>query len=190
MILGITGTIGAGKSTVCKILSKKNIPIVSADDIGHKILQKEEVKEILLKTFGNIFNENGQVDRKLLADIAFGSKENLEKLNSITHPLIREEIKKQATELEKTYPIVACEIPLLFESGWTDLCDKILTVYLSKEETVNRLIIRGMTEDDALRRYEIQMSPEEKIRKSHFSVCNDGNFEKLAFKVAQVLDKC
>lgn len=190
MILGITGTIGAGKSTVCNILKEHNIPVVDADKIGHKVLTYEKVKEKLFENFGNVFDNEKNVDRKKLANMVFEDKSKLEILNSIVHPIIREEIKKETFELSKNHKIVACEIPLLYECGFEDLVDKVLVVYLSEKETLKRLVKRGMTEKDAKNRIKNQMLFKEKLKKCDFSLLNEENFEKLAFKVALILKKC
>ena len=86
MILGVTGTIGAGKTTVCNILRDLGCPVISADEIGHEVLTYASVKESLRETFGDVFDREGNVDRKKLAGAVFSSKENLEKLNSISSP--------------------------------------------------------------------------------------------------------
>ncbi|MBQ7256983.1 MAG: dephospho-CoA kinase [Abditibacteriota bacterium] len=190
MILGVTGTIGAGKTTVCSVFKEMGYPVISADEIGHEILTYNSVKESLRETFGDVFDRKGSVDRKKLAGKVFSSKENLEKLNCITHPLIKDEIIKRATKLESKHSLVVCEVPLLFECGWEGLFDKILVVYVSKEETLNRLEKRGMTKEDAVLRYNSQMNPVEKIKKADFSISNEGNLEELAFQVAQILNNC
>lgn len=190
MILGVTGTIGAGKTTVCNILRDLGCPVISADEIGHEVLTYASVKESLRETFGDVFDREGNVDRKKLAGAVFSSKENLEKLNCITHPLIRDEIIKRAKDLESENSLVVCEVPLLFECGWEDIFDKTLTVFVSKDETLNRLEKRGMTREDAVLRYNSQMNPLDKIKKADFSIQNEGNFEELAFQVAQILNKC
>ncbi len=190
MILGVTGTIGAGKSTVCNIIKEMGYPVISADEIGHKVLTYPSVKENIRKTFGQVFDSEGSVDRKKLAEIVFSSKENLQKLNGITHPVIKDVIIKEATDLESKNSLVVCEVPLLFESGWEDLFDKTLVVYISKEETLKRLEKRGMSRQDAILRYNSQMDWREKVKKADFSISNEEDFEKLAFQVAQVLNKC
>ena len=186
MILGVTGTIGAGKSTVCSLLKEKGVPVVDADKIGHRVLTYPAVKEKIKENFGDVFTE-GEVDRKKLAQKVFSNKYNIYILNNITHPIIKEEIIKECQTLEKDHPLVACEVPLLYECGWERLFNKILVVYISKEETIKRLIKRGMTEKDALLRYENQMSPEKKVKKADFVISNEENLEKLALKVAQFL---
>ena len=190
MILGVTGTIGAGKTTVCNILRDWGFAIISADEIGHEVLTYASVKESLREAFGDVFDEKGNVDSKKLAKVAFSSEENLRKLNGITHPLIRDELIKRAVDTDGINSVAVCEVPMLFECGWDDFCDKTLVVYLSKEETLNRLEKRGMTREDALLRYNSQMDPLEKIKKADFSVENNGNIEELALKVAQILNKC
>lgn len=190
MILGVTGTIGSGKSTVCRILKEKGFPVVSADEIGHRILEFPQIKEKICENFGNVTDDEGKIDRKKLADLVFDNPEKVKLLNSLTHPIIRETIKKETKELEKQNKIVVCEIPLLFECGFEDLVDKILLVYVSDEKTIERLLGRGMTENEALKRLKNQQNYKKKLEKSDFFISNEENFEKLAFKVAEVIKKC
>lgn len=190
MILAVTGTIGSGKSTVCRILKDKGFPVVSADEIGHRVLGFDSVKKEISEYFGNVFDENGNVDRQKLARKAFSSQEHLKKLNEITHPIIRKEIKKETDALEKISKTVICEIPLLFECGFQDLADKILLVYVSDKTALERLKGRGMTEEDALKRLKNQEKWQKKAEKSDFLLSNEENFEKLLFKVDKLLNKC
>lgn len=188
MVLGVTGSIGAGKSTVCNIFREKNIPVIDADKIGHEVLTYEEVKKQLFEKFGNVFDSENNVDREKLSKLVFKDKDNLSILNNITHPIIKNKIKEEIQTLSKDNSFIVCEIPLLFECGWEDLVDKTLLVYISKEETVKRLIKRGMTEKDALLRFNSQMSIEKKQEKSDFLLINEENLQKLAFKVAELFN--
>ena len=190
MILGVTGTIGSGKSTVCRIFRDLGCPVVSADEIGHKILEKESVKDKIREVFGDVFDEKGTVSRTLLAKKAFSDKNSLKKLNDITHPEIKNKIRKETEKLSADNRVVVCEIPLLFECGWEDLADKILVVYVSDETAVERLVGRGMTAEEAEKRLKYQMKTPEKLKKADFLLSNEDNFEKLAFKVAKLLNKC
>ena len=189
MVLAVTGTIGSGKSTVCGILENMGYPVVSADEVGHKILFYEDVKEKIVSEFGDVLDGKGNIDRKKLSDTVFRSEERVRKLNDITHPVIREEIKKEIADLSEKHSDVVCEIPLLFECGFEDLADKILLVYVSEETALKRLLKRGMTEEDAKKRLKNQMDYTKKTEKSDFFISNEENLEKLAFKVAKVFNK-
>lgn len=188
MVLGVTGSIGAGKSTVCNIFREKNIPVIDADKIGHEVLTYEEVKKQLFEKFGNVFDKENNVDRQKLSSLVFNNKDNLNILNNITHPIIKNKIKDEIAILKENNSFIVCEIPLLFECGWEDLVDKTLLVYISKEETIKRLIKRGMTEKDAILRYNSQMSIEKKLKKADFLINNKENLQKLAFKLAKVFN--
>lgn len=143
-IIGITGGIGTGKSTVLRILEKEyHACIVEADQLAHRLMEpgKTAYNEIV-KIFGNkILCEDGKIDRRLLGNIVFQDKEALGRLNELVHPAVKEyiveDIRKKAEEQTALYVI---EAALLIEDGYKEICDELWYVYAAKEKRIERLL--------------------------------------------------
>ena len=107
MVVGLTGGIGSGKSTVSRILQRKGYPLIDLDKISHEVIEYPEVIEKLVKAFGeDILDENGKISRRKLGEVVFGNKEKLREINSIMHPVILAEMRRQVRLLEKINKIV------------------------------------------------------------------------------------
>ena len=133
VVVGLTGGIGSGKSTVSRILQNKGYPLIDLDKISHEVIEYPEVIEKLVKTFGeDILDENGKISRRKLGAVVFGNKEKLREINSIMHPVILAEMRRQVRLLEKINKIVFVEIQLLFEVKWEKEFDVILLVYADR----------------------------------------------------------
>ena len=129
MVVGLTGGIGSGKSTVSRILQKKGYPLIDLDKISHEVIEYPEVIEKLVKAFGeDILDENGKISRRKLGAVVFGNKEKLREINSIMHPVILAEMRRQVRLLEKINKIVFVEIQLLFEVKWEKEFDVIMLI--------------------------------------------------------------
>jgi len=127
MIIGLTGGIASGKSTVSKYLAEKGFKVYDADKIAKDISEKKLVQEEIIATFGDkILEENRNIDRKKLKEIVFEDKEKLKQLNAIIHPKVIDFYKK--LKEKNTDEIIIFDVPLLFESGIEKFCDKILAV--------------------------------------------------------------
>lgn len=143
-IIGITGGIGSGKSTVLHILEETyGAYIVEADQLAHLLMEPEQAayKEIV-KVFGNgILDEDGKINRRLLGNIVFRDEEALARLNNIVHPAVKkyilEDINKKAGEQVSLYII---EAALLIEDGYKEICDELWYIYVKKEERIKRLL--------------------------------------------------
>lgn len=172
--IGITGGIGGGKTTSCKLFELLGIPVYYSDDASKELLQSNAVvKAHVLDVFGNsILDQQGAVDRKTLAAIVFNDKTELDKLNAIMHPAValhfEHWIKKQ------TAPYILKEAAILFESGAYQKVDSVITVVAPLELKINRTIKRdGLLEEDILVRIQNQLSDDEKIKRSEFVIYND-----------------
>ena len=135
--IAITGGIGSGKSEVCRWFSDNNIPITSADILGHELLNSKSVQDILRTVFGDEIWVNNKIDRLVLGNIVFENKAKTAQLNEIMHPRIIIKLKK-LLKIQKT-SIAIYEIPLLFESGLENVFDIILTVWASENVRLERL---------------------------------------------------
>ena len=190
MILGLTGGIASGKSTVSNIFKKYGIYIVDADKIAKELgNRKDVIDEIGEKISKTVIDENGSVDRAKLKEIVFSDKSKLEILNKIYHPKIREEFKKIKLNSSKN-DIIIFDVPLLFETGMYTLCDKKILVYVNEDIQIERLIARdGITKELAKKIIDSQMSLNEKKSKSNILIENNGSLEELEKKVEMVYKK-
>lgn len=167
MNIGLTGGIATGKSTVSSLLVKKGALLVDADAIARDVmLPGNPVLAAVTASFGQgILHEDGTLDRKKLGSIVFGDKKALETLNSISHPEIRKEIRKQMLELETTFPerLVVVDIPLLYESGLESIFEQVWVVYAPRHIQKERLMSRDLLSDgQAEARLQSQMDIEVK----------------------------
>lgn len=190
MNIGLTGGIATGKSTVSSLLVEKGALLVDADAIARDVmLPGHPVLVAVTAFFGQgILHEDGTLDRKKLGSIVFGDKEALETLNSISHPEIRKEIRKQMMELETTYPerLVVVDIPLLYESGLESIFEQVWVVYAPRHIQKERLMNRDLLSDgQAEARLQSQMDIE--VKKSLADQVID-NSQTLAI-TEQQLDK-
>lgn len=190
MILGLTGGIASGKSTVSNIFKKYGIYIADADKIAKELGNREDViDEIGEKISKIVIDKNGIVDRAKLKEIVFSDKSKLEILNKIYHPKIREEFKKIKLNSSKN-DIIIFDVPLLFETGMYTLCDKNILVYVNEDIQIERLIARdGITKELAKKIIDSQMSLDEKKSKSDILIENNDSLEELEKKVEIVYKK-
>ncbi len=186
MQIVVTGGICTGKSTACKVFEENGFYIVDADKIAHEVLDKNasSIKEL----FGDIYVSNGKVDRKKLGTLVFGDEKEREKLESLLHPLIREEIKKSALKLEKNQKRYILDIPLFFEKGGYS-ADKVVLVYAPKEEQIKRLQKRNsLSFKEAQKRLDAQMDIERKKELSDIVIENRSSIEELRNSIKKVID--
>ncbi len=189
-ILGLTGGIAMGKSTISNFLRDKGIPIVDADEIAHTVLEFKAVKVQLVKAFGTpILNEQKQVDRKQLGKIVFGESKKLGELNQIVQPVIRQEIIRQLKSFT-TEPVVVLDAPVLFEQGYETLVDCIMVVSTTPAEQLRRLVERDhLTREDAQKRIDAQMPIEIKQKKADVTIDSSGSIEATQKQVIEWLVK-
>lgn len=189
-ILGLTGGIAMGKSTISNFLRDKGIPIVDADEIAHAVLEFKAVKVQLVKAFGTpILNEQKQVDRKQLGKIVFGESKKLGELNQIVQPVIRQEIIRQLKSFT-TEPVVVLDAPVLFEQGYETLVDCIMVVSTTPAEQLRRLMERDhLTREDAQKRIDAQMPIEIKQKKADVTIDSSGSIEATQKQVIEWLIK-
>ena len=183
MIIGLTGGIASGKSTVSKYLAEKGFKVYDADKIAKNISEEKYVQEEIITTFGDkILDRNGNVDRKKLKEIVFENKDKLEKLNGIIHPKVIDFYKK--LKEKNTDEMIIFDVPLLFESGLDKICDKILVVISDYEVQLDRIVERDKIDRElASKIVKAQLSNEERIKKADVVIENNSNLEDLFEKV-------
>lgn len=172
--IGITGGIGSGKSTVCRVFSVMGIPVFEADKVARKLMDTdEEIHEKLVRLFGTaVYLPDQTVNRKYLAGIVFKDPSLLTKLNEIVHPVVRKTFFDWCEKQESPY--IIHEAAILFESGFYKMMDKTITVVTSEDERIRRVMKRdGITMELVKERIKNQWSDEERIRLADFVIGNN-----------------
>lgn len=185
-IIGLTGGIGSGKTTVAERLRQKGAFIVDADKVAREVVEPgQPALEELAEAFDGVVTDEGTLDRAELARQAFATPESTQKLNSITHPRIRqrtEDLFLQAREDGRD--IVVYDMPLLIENGETDKVDTVLVVDAPDETRVQRLVeSRGLDEDDARRRIAAQIDRDARLAAADVVLDNSGDVASLIDQV-------
>lgn len=189
MNIGITGSIACGKSTVSDYLKEKGYTIIDADKLGHVALTSEDVKRRLSETFGANILVNNEISREVLGKLVFGNDNNLKKLNNIIHPKIKELILKLQEEHENE-DLVFLDIALLYEANFVDLVEKVAVVYVDEDVQLERLMTRNfLSKEEALKRIESQMSPQEKASLGDFVINNSYSKEDTFQQIDEILEK-
>ena len=173
-IIGLTGGIGSGKSTVANMFKEAGIPVYISDAEAKIVMEQPEIKSKIVKLFGNaIIDENNFLNRAALASIVFNQPDKLKQLNAIVHP----EVKKHFDLWVKQHADSKCvikETAILFESGSNKMCDKIITVSAPIDQRIKRVVARDQSSPDkVLQRMQSQISDEERIKKSDFVIYNN-----------------
>jgi len=187
MRVGLTGGVGAGKSTVAKLLAEHGAVIIDADAIAREVVEPGTPGfAAVVDAFGDeVVGADGALDRPKLASIVFADDEQRSRLNAIVHPLVGE----RTTELMSAAPdgaIVVYDVPLLVESGLAEGFDFVLVVEASVPTRLARLAARGMPEDDARNRIAAQASDEQRRVVADAVVRNDGSLDDLRVQVEDV----
>lgn len=187
MIIGLTGGIASGKSTVSKILKELGAIIVDADIKAKEISEREDVIIEAKNIFGNdIIDNNGKIDRVKLKEIVFSNKEKLKELNGLIHPKVVSEFKKIKESSNKN-DIIIFDVPLLFETGMDKMCEKIILVFADKDTQIKRMIERDNIDRELAEKIiNSQMSLEEKLKKSQIHIENNKTLEDLKKKAENI----
>ncbi len=183
----LTGGIATGKSSVCNFLKLHGFSIIDADKIAHEVLQRE-AKEIE-NLFGKEYVKSGIVDRRTLGELIFNDKESKRKLEELLHPLIEEEIKKEALRLESFNVPYIVDIPLFFETGKKYKISPVVVVYAPREEQIKRLVLReGYDLEHAKSRVDSQIDIEKKKKEADFVIDNSKDIKHLQKEIDRFLD--
>ena len=195
LMVGLTGGIVSGKSTVSEMFRQLGAQVIDADQIAHTIVSPgEKAWHSIVEYFGKeILIKNQQINRKKLAKIVFADKKKLEMLNSITHPEILAVINRRICQLKSNYNqdlICIIDAPLLFEANLAGRMDKIIVVFISQEEQTKRLLLRdNFTEEEALRRIQSQIPLTSKLSWADYVIDNSFSREQTKKQVEQVWEK-
>ncbi|MCT1634406.1 dephospho-CoA kinase [Corynebacterium pseudodiphtheriticum] len=192
-IIGLTGGIGSGKSTVARSLQKHGFPIVDADLIAREIVEPgQPALAELTKEFGaDILNADGSLDRGLLASRAFTNKDTTQRLNNITHPRINQRTQELFDEArENGAEAVIYDMPLLIDKGLHKDMDATIVVHAAEHVRLERLTTkRGLDADDVRRRINAQIDDETRKQHADILLDNNGTEEDLTKQIAEAVDK-
>ena len=192
-VIGLTGGIGSGKSTVSRFLAELGAVIIDADKIGHEIYRPDtDTWRQLVKTFGSgILVPDNTIDRKKLGAIVFGDKQELQRLNAIIHPQITQEIKKRIEECRRrAVKVIVLDAPVLLEANAKNLVDEIWVVVADDGNVIKRAAARtGLTEQQIRDRVHSQLSNTERTKNARVVISNDGNTEDLRGKILELWEQ-
>lgn len=171
-VIGLTGGIGTGKTTVSKMFSELGVPVYIADVEARRISEQPEIQKRIVDTFGEgVTSPDGQVDRKKLAALVFFNEENLRKLNAIIHPLVKQDFQQWLSQ--QSAPFVIREAAILFESGTNTDCDKVIIVTAPRELRIFRIMERDhISREEILARMANQWPDSQKIAMSDYVIEN------------------
>jgi len=190
IIVGLTGSVGTGKSTVTNFFRELGAYIIDWDELAREVTRPHlrAWKEIV-EYFGKDFlNEGLTINRQKLAEIAFSDKEKVAKLNQIVHPEVFKEDERITNEIKSLDPgaLIIKDIPLLFELTRPIFVDKVVVVSASEQTQLRRLGEKGMSREDAQSRIKSQLPLEEKIKSADFVINNDGPLEETKKQVEEI----
>ena len=171
-IIGLTGGIGSGKTTLATYMESLGIPVFIADDEAKKLMQSAAVLEAIQTSFGDAIFENGQLNRQQLAAIVFSKPEKLQQLNGIIHPAVKQQFSIWLGQ-NQSEPIVVYEAAILFESGSYQNCDSIITITAPLEDRIVRVMQRdSSSREQVLERINAQWTDDQRAAKSDYVIDN------------------
>ncbi|MBD5807200.1 dephospho-CoA kinase [Limosilactobacillus walteri] len=192
-IIGLTGGIATGKTTVSTILRQAGIPVIDADQVARRVQMPDSIGLTrIVKAFGpDVLLPTGDLNRPALAKIVFNDQQARQKLNDILQPLIWDEIFAQVTALKKQQiPLIVLDVPLLFEQHYDEECDQVVVVYTTPQIQLERLMARDHSSEKAARaRIAAQMPLTTKIARADYQINNDGDQVALQKQVASLINQ-
>ncbi|RNF40864.1 dephospho-CoA kinase [Planococcus salinus] len=193
MIIGLTGSIASGKSTVSKMLADLGYPIVDADLVARQVVEPgSDTLQQIVSVFGEeVLHENGTLNRPKLGELIFNDPASRKRLNDVIHPAIRKEMIRQRDHyVQQGFDIVIMDIPLLFESKLKHFVDKILVVSVTEENQLQRLMERnGLSEKEARARISSQLPMSLKEEGADAVIYNNGTIEETSHQLRHILEQ-
>lgn len=187
MKVGLTGGIGAGKSTVADLFARRGAVVIRADELARQVIEKSTpgFDKVVSRFGNNILDEDGNIDRAKLATIVFSEQKSLEDLENIIHPLVREETN-QIMGRQTPETIIINEIPLLLEKQMQSLFDCLIIVISSEKNRLARLVNNGFTQDQVKARMSKQVDDETRKASADYLIVNDGDKDQLDKDVEKI----
>ncbi|MBI4620352.1 MAG: dephospho-CoA kinase [Desulfobacterales bacterium] len=193
MIIGVTGGIASGKSTVTKFFIDLGAYLIDWDVLGHEVIlpQKRAWKGVVEYFGTEILNEDQSINRQILGQLVFNKPEKLQRLNQIAHPEIIKEDKRLVEKIRSGDPnaIIIKDVPLLTAEIKEIFVDRAVVVYASEENQTKRLKDRGFTVEEAKKRIGAHVSIDEKVKFADFVIYNDGSMEETKRQVEKVYNQ-
>ena len=193
MVIGLTGSIGTGKSEAARRLEVLGASIISADQVGHEAYTPNtEAWEQVVAAFGDgILQDDGEIDRRKLGAVVFSDPGQLEKLNQIMHPRMARMVADKIEELrDQGVEVVVVEAALLFEAGWDSLVEEVWVTDSTEQVVIERLKQRnGMSEEEARKRISSQMGRTERLERSDYVIENSGDMATLGSTIKELWDR-
>lgn len=191
LVIGLTGSIGTGKSTIANKFRELNIPVIDADVIAREVVEPDtETYRKIVETFGEeILHDDRTLNRKALGSIVFSDEHKRKQLNAIIHPAIRKEMLRQRDDwIEKGKECIVLDIPLLYESKLTHFVDKVIVVYVDEDVQLQRIVERDQSsKEEAKRRIAAQIPVAEKAKKADAVIDNNGTKEDSYAQLKKIL---
>jgi dephospho-CoA kinase len=189
MWIGLTGGIASGKSTVAKLFRDHGITVIDADLIAHQVVEpgKPGLRSIVSEFGEEVLDSDGRLNRRALGQKVFGHPESLQRLESILHPLVQQEVLIQRKNAEQSGAKIAIyDVPLLFEKKLEAQFDGVITVHSSLENQKKRIKLRdGLTDQEIEKRLSSQIPLKQKMDQSHWRIDNNGSLSELQAQVEQ-----
>lgn len=187
MKVGLTGGIGAGKSTVADLFSKRGAVVIRSDELARQVIEPQTpgFKQVTSRFGDEIVNDEGSIDRAKLAQVVFNDDVALKDLENIIHPLVRERTNQLMSE-QTSETIIVNEIPLLLEKKMESLFDFLVIVISSEKNRLERLSQKGVSEDQAKARMAKQVNDQDRKAAADFLIVNDGNLDQLEADVQKI----
>lgn len=186
--VGITGSIGSGKSEFTRLAEQLGFPVIRADDISNEILATNpDVRKQVSKKFGNEALINNKPNKSYLAKIVFSDPVKLRELERILHPLVIKEIEKRKKEIFQKQNVIFIESALIYEADLEALFDFVVLITADREVRLKRKLLQGMSEEDFIKREMNQIPDDEKRKRADFIFINNGSIEELKSKFELLL---
>jgi dephospho-CoA kinase len=190
LLVALTGNYGMGKSAVLSMFKKFGVSTLDADRIVESLFRQKETLEKIKQLLGDkVFNKNGSLNKKKVADIIFNSYPLRHSLENILHPFVFEKIKDFTEKMNVRDKILIIAVPLVYERGYENRFNRIIVVHTKEKIALNRLGQKGAPRKDALLRLKAQLSIEEKKKKADFLIDNNGTLEETKIQVETIYKK-
>jgi dephospho-CoA kinase len=190
-VVGLTGGIASGKSTVARMFEEAGVPVICTDELAHEVVKagSRALREIESAFGPDVIGRDGELDRSAMAGAVFQDESKRKVLESIIHPRIAEEMERRKLELAQTgHGMVVVDVPLLYEVGWEKMCDAVVVVFAKPSDQERRLTDRdGLSPEGVRFRIGAQASIEEKAKAADYVIDNTGSLEQTLSQVQETL---